>query len=202
MPVPMMPPMPSNVRCVAFNARRSWLPEDSCSCSSAMDLVARSWRAAMGPPFLCRGLYTSTLWKASQRAPPVPCARSARPQLRRHVRREQLDQRRVNFGRAADDVSSLSVLRAIERADVSARLLDEQRARGRVPRAQADLPERIDSAGGDVGEVEGRRAGTPHARGLQAHRAQHVEISLEMPCVGAVGEAGGDQRALEPARLA
>jgi len=45
MPVPMTPPIPSSVSCVAVSARRSWLPEDSCSCSSAIDLVARSWLA-------------------------------------------------------------------------------------------------------------------------------------------------------------
>jgi hypothetical protein len=42
------------------------LPVDSCSCSSAMDLVARSCRA-MKPPIFREGLYTSDPWKASER---------------------------------------------------------------------------------------------------------------------------------------
>src|SRR5258708_2615238 len=57
-PVPMMPPIPSSVSCVAVSARRSWLPEDSCACSSAMDLVARSCRAMEAPVFFRRRLYT------------------------------------------------------------------------------------------------------------------------------------------------
>src|SRR5207253_1622233 len=107
----MMPPMPSSVSCVAVSARRSWLPEDSCSCSSAMDLVASSCRA-MEPPRYSRGLYTSDLGKAS------------------------------------------------------------------------------------------RRAAAAHAGDLLRDRLQHLEVGVEVARVGAIGETGRDEGALERARLA
>src|SRR5438270_14034354 len=123
----MMPPMPSSVSCVAVSARRSWLPEDSCSCSSAMDLVASSCRA-MEPPRYSRGLYTSDMGKASRRAAARATAPSALPQLGRHVRREQLDEIRVHLGRSSDDLPSLPVFRTGERSDVPAGLLAQGRA--------------------------------------------------------------------------
>src|SRR5437879_5382457 len=107
MPVPMMPPMPSSVSCVAVSARRSWLPEDSCSCSSAMDLVARSW-LAIEPPLFRGGLYTSDLWKASEplgegalrRAPPAVRRRAAsgRAKLLGDVRGDYFQQPHIHLG--------------------------------------------------------------------------------------------------------
>src|SRR6184192_3996980 len=200
-PVPMMPPMPSSVSCVAVSARRSWLPEDSCSCSSAMDLVASSCRA-MEPPRYSRGLYTSDLGKASRGAAARVAAPSALAQLGRHVRREQLDEIRVHLGSSRDDVPTLAVFRTGERSDVPAGLLDEERPGGRVPRRQPDLPEAIDATGRDIGQIERRRARAAHAGRLLRDGLQHAEVVIEVARVGAVGEAGRDEGALEGARLA
>ena len=52
----------------------------------------------------------------------------------RHVRGERCDQRLVHFRRAGDDVAALFVRLARQRADAAASLLDQQRARGGVPR--------------------------------------------------------------------
>src|SRR5207237_8077690 len=128
MPVPMMPPMPSSVSCVAVSARRSWLPVDSCSCSSAMDLVARSCRAMEPPSFredstqAMRGKRASTRARVSA----TRCrarARFCRPcvlrraQLLGHVRCEQLHERCVYLGTAGEDVALVAVLGAAESVD-------------------------------------------------------------------------------------
>src|SRR5437667_929213 len=200
-PVPMTPPMPSSVSCVAVTARRSWLPEDSCWCSSAMDLVASSVRA-MEPPRYSRGLYTSDLGKASRRAAARATAPSALAQLGRYGRREQLDEIRVHLGSSRDDVPTLAVFRTGERSDVPAGLLDEERPGGRVPRRQPDLPEAIDATGRDIGQIERGRARAAHAGDLLRDRLQHLEVGVEVARVGAIGETGRDEGALERARLA
>src|SRR5215469_13954391 len=143
-----------------------------------MDLVARSW-LGMGPPFFRERLYTSDLGKASQ--PPaqfLPARRasSARAQLRRHVRGEQLDERRVHLGSTRDDVPLLTVFRAAEGAGTAPGLLDEERAGRRVPGAEADFPESIDPPGCDISQIERRGPGTADAGYLLGDRAQHVEI--------------------------
>ena len=92
-------------------------------------------------------------------------------QFRRYVRRQRLDQRLVHFWRAGDDVGPESILVAAERADAPAGLLDQQRAGGRVPGLESDLPEAIDAAGGDVGQIQRRRARAAHAGG-------HARVSV------------------------
>src|SRR2546429_6718383 len=186
-PVPMMPPMPSSVSCVAVSARRSWLPVDSCSCSSAMDLVARSCRAMEPPSFredstqAMRGKRASTRARVSATRCRArarfcrPCA-LRRAQLLGHVRCEQLHERCVYLGTAGEDVPLLAVLGAAERADAPAGLLDEQRPGGGVPGGKPDLPERIDAPGRDIGQTAPRRpraapAGDPHRA-----RLQHGEV--------------------------
>src|SRR5262249_1719218 len=200
MPVPMMPPMPSRVRCVAFRARCSWLPEDSCSCSSAMDLVARSW-LAMSPPVF-REDSTQAPWgkRASRRRRALPRSRHA--QLRRQVRREQLDERSVNLRRAGDDVSRLAVLRAAQGADAPPGLLDEQRSGCRVPGTQTDFPERINAASGDIGEIERGSARPAYTGRVQRHGPQHLEIGIEITGVGTIRKTGGDECPFEGACLA
>src|SRR5262245_56162979 len=49
-----------------------------------------------------------------------------------------------------------------EIADAATGLLDDERARGDVPRVEADLPEPIEPARGDVGEIDRGGAETPH----------------------------------------
>src|SRR5690349_13935838 len=68
------------------------------------------------------------------------------------VRSEQLHERFVCFWRPRNDVAALRIRPARQRADAAAGLLDEQRSRGRVPRLQADFPERVGAAGCDISE--------------------------------------------------
>ena len=49
---------------------------------------------------------------------------------------------------------------ALQRGDDAARLANEERAGGDVPRGEAELPEGLEAAAGDVGEVERGRAGS------------------------------------------
>src|SRR5882762_10911228 len=124
MPVPMTPPMPSSVSCVAVSARRSWLPVDSCSCSSAMDLVARSW-LAMGPPIFREDSTQGIRGKRASGGADSRARASGAAQLLGDVRREQLQKRGVDLGRAGEDVPLLAVFGTAERADAPASLLDE-----------------------------------------------------------------------------
>ena len=57
------------------------------------------------------------------------------------------------------------VLGAAERADAAAGLLDQQRAGGGIPGLEPDLPEAIDAAGGDIGQIERRGARAADAGG-------------------------------------
>jgi hypothetical protein len=118
------------------------------------------------------------------------------------MRCEQLHQRGVHLGRTGDDVSALRVLVAGERAAAAPRLLDEKRTRGRIPGAQADFPERVYASGGDVSQVERGGAGAAHTRRVLGDRLEHAEVRIEVARIGTVGEASGDQRALDGARLA
>ena len=139
MPVPMMPPMPSSVSCVAVSARRSSLPEASCACSSSIDLVASSC-CAMEPPIL-REDSTQAAWESEPaRRAIAACSAYASRSSAGTCGRQQLQQRRVHLRRAGDDVSRLAVLSAGERADAPAGLLDEQRPRGGVPGLRARSP--------------------------------------------------------------
>jgi len=52
---------------------------------------------------------------------------------------------------------------AVHVAHVATRLLDNQRARRDVPLLEAEFPKPVDAAACDVGEVERRRTGAPHA---------------------------------------
>ena len=73
-----------------------------------------------------------------------------------------------HLGCAGDDVPALRVRLAGQRADAAAGFEDQQRARGGVPRRQADLPEPVEAARRDISEVE--RGG---ARAADAGRRQH-----------------------------
>ncbi len=79
---------------------------------------------------------------------------------------------------------------------------DEQRARGGIPRLQADFPEGIGAARCDISEIERGRAGPANAGGVLHHGAHHAEVGIDVLHVGAIGKARGDERALRAALLA
>jgi hypothetical protein len=83
---------------------------------------------------------------------------SAKRKMRRWSRqqREQLTVHRLVA--AADRAGGEEVRFAVGAADIAAGLADQQRARGDVPGMQAALPERVEPAGGDEGEIERRAA--------------------------------------------
>src|SRR5512146_20166 len=150
MPVPMIPPIPSRVSAVAERVRCScWCPDASASWISAIDLVAKSWlrmrrdstQAIPAKPATAAGGGRAA--RASRR-------KSGRAQILRHVRREELEQRRVHLGRTRDHIAALAVLGSREGADAPARLLDEERTGRRIPRREPDFPEPVDPAGCDI----------------------------------------------------
>src|SRR5579875_1644379 len=69
-------------------------------------------------------------------------------------------------------------LRAVEVADAAAGFFDEQVAGGGVPGVQVELPEGFKAAGGDVGEVDSRRAGAADA--VRAQRELLVEMDVRV----------------------
>ena len=57
------------------------------------------------------------------------------------------------------------------------------------------------ATGRDIGKVERRGAAATHAGGFHHHGFQHPHVGVDVARVGAVGEAGGDERAVERALL-
>src|ERR1700686_699864 len=123
-------------------------------------------------------------------------------QFLRYMRRERCNQCLVHFWRTGNDICPKSILVAAERADATAGLPYHERAGGRVPGLQSHLPESVDAAGGDISQIQGRRAGAANARGHRAQHAEHGKIVVRIAFVLAVGKAGRQQCALEPALLA
>src|SRR5215472_11810882 len=62
-------------------------------------------------------------------------------------------------------------------ADITAGLADQQESGGDVPGLEAELPEPVKAAGGDIGEVEGGRAHSPHAAGSTHDRRQRIAVA-------------------------
>jgi hypothetical protein len=82
-------------------------------------------------------------------------ATPSRPQPRRAVAIDHLQQLRKDFRVAGDQVAGLQVgFVAGKVADQAAGLGDQQRAAGDVPGRQAELPEAVEASAGDVGQVE------------------------------------------------
>src|SRR3569623_1591439 len=118
------------------------------------------------------------------------------------VRCNGLQQRRVYFGVAGQYVAGfVVVIVAAEIADHAARFLEQQDAGRHVPRLQADLPEAVEPAGGDVGEVERRRSGPADAGRLRQQRLEHAEKGDDVRLVFE-RKTGAEQTALEAAGLA
>src|SRR6516164_10773598 len=62
-------------------------------------------------------------------------------------------------------------------ADIATGLADEQNSGGDVPRSEAKLPEPVIAAGGDIGEVESRRAQAPDAARRADYRDERIDIA-------------------------
>ena len=107
---------------------------------------------------------------------------------------QQREHRLVHAAVARDDVAARTRRRSAGAiAHASARLLDDQEARGDVPRVQLQLPVAVEAAARDVAEVERGAAVAAHgARVL--HEAPEVVEVVVVAVVHVVGEAGREQR--------
>ena len=77
---------------------------------------------------------------------------------------QRFEQLRQHLRRRCDDFAAIEEVRpALQVRHHPAGFLDEQRAGRHVPARQPHLPERVEPAGGDVGEVERRGARAAHA---------------------------------------
>src|SRR6185436_5455110 len=95
------------------------------------------------------------------------------------------------------DVAALQVARITRKiADEASGLQDQQSTRRHVPGRQAHLPESVEPPGGDIGEVERRCAGPPHARARSHDPPELSHVRLEAAQL-AKRKAGADQRVLE-----
>src|SRR4030095_4493529 len=122
MPVPMMPPMPIAVSATGPSDLRS---------SPFSPSAARSWTDFTASRFFSMVLVAPrlTLRGAALRGTLAQIEFRSIPQARRHVRRQQLQQRRIDLGRADDDVAVLLVFAAVQPADHAAGFGDQQGSR-------------------------------------------------------------------------
>src|SRR5688572_9891934 len=98
-------------------------------------------------------------------------------------------------------MADVAVLAAAEVAHPATRFRDEEVARRRVPRREADLPESVEPAGCNIGEVERSRSGPAHARGRTHDALEHAEVGPEPAAVLAEWKARADERAIESETL-
>src|SRR5687768_11340777 len=102
--------------------------------------------------------------------------RRAPPSARRT---DELDQLREDTTVANDQrAPGEQVVVALEAGDHAPRLADQDDARGDVPGVDAELPEGVEAAGRDVGEVERARPEPADARDLGR---DPVELGQEAP---------------------
>src|SRR5207245_10704486 len=78
----------------------------------------------------------------------------------------------------------------------AARFLDEQAARGRVPRPEPELPIAVEAARREPGEVENGRGPPPHAAGAAGDRGVLPEVVVGRLAY-VVGEAGREEALAE-----
>src|SRR6266568_4000427 len=113
--------------------------------------------------------------------------------LLRGERPDDLKHLREDLRVAADDAARIEVAGvAAKIPDQAARFLHQQRARRHVPGREAHFPEAVEPAGRDVGDVEGRGARAPDARGARGKLAEHGEVFVETLEI-AEGKSGADQ---------
>src|SRR5690606_20289992 len=118
-------------------------------------------------------------------------------QLRRAVRLDLADDAGKDARIAGHYVAALEVPRpAGEVADYAARFLDQQQAGGHVPGGEADFPEAVVAAAGDIGKVQRRGARAADVGRQLAQRLEHAQIGVDV-LRGLVREAGSQQGAVE-----
>src|SRR4030095_14800999 len=81
----------------------------------------------------------------------------------------------------------------VHSGDLPSRLRNDQSARGHVPRLQVLFPERLESAGGDVTQVE-RRGGKPRYGARTPEEISEERHKLSPLFVHVVGKTGDQQR--------
>src|SRR4051812_29072615 len=102
----------------------------------------------------------------------------------------------MHRGIAGDNGAVLAqdVAAAVERRHDTTRLTNQQRAGGDVPRRQLQLPEAVQPASRDVGEVERRGAGPPDSARRADHRGELRYVDMQ-EIERLEWKAGADQRA-------
>src|SRR5687768_11965872 len=137
-----------------------WGPD--CCRASASGIAPSGWMAVNGLFATAAEAARSPIARTSARMPGTQQDAFPRGST------QCFEQRRVDLRRRAGDLAGLEIAAlAAQVADQAAGLLDHQRARGHVPRGEAHLPERVEAAAGDVGEVERGCARAPDARALR-----------------------------------
>ena len=86
------------------------------------------------------------------------------------------------------------VFAAVEAAEDTAGLADDQAAGGDVPGLEAGFPEGIETSRGDIAQVDRGGARTPDAGGAAEHLVQHREVGTHLLAGAAEREAGTDER--------
>src|SRR6185437_10002870 len=196
MPVPMMPPIPKAISAGMPRARTRCLPAAS-SWYSETGLIANKPGFFMQCSARCRCEVHSTrrrtmqAIRSAQSGGSEPPGGSDAAQFLRYVWGECLDHCVVHLGRAGDDVRAELIGGAIEHAHAPAGLLDQQRAGCGIPGLESQLPETIDAAGRDIGEIQRGGAGPADARGQCRQRAEHREVMVDVWIVVAKRKAGG-----------
>ena len=100
----------------------------------------------------------------------------------------------MNSGRRGYDVAIFQIaLRAVFIGDDAACLADHQCPGGAIPRLQFPLPEAIETAGRDVGQVQGSRPGVADSRALRAQTRQAGQMIVQVTYTPE-WEAGGQKR--------
>src|ERR1035437_6813551 len=85
---------------------------------------------------------------------------------------------------------------AMHFADRAARLGDQQRARRHIPGLESELPERVETTAGDIGQIDGGRSGAPDSVRCHGHLVVEVDVDVLVPL--AAGKSGGSQAILQP----
>src|SRR5436190_11160531 len=122
-------------------------------------------------------------------------ARGARPSWSASA--QGLEKSAEHLRRRRGDVAGLEKgLLALQVADQASGFEYQQRARRHVPGRKAELPERIELAAGDVGEVERRGARAAYAGAGPHHRLELARIKIEARHF-LERKAGADERITE-----
>ena len=87
-----------------------------------------------------------------------------------------------------------------EIGDQPPRFLDDKRARRHIPGFQMKLPESVESARGDMTEVEGRGTGSPHPPTPKKEILEQNEVLVDV-LLNAEGESGAEQGLTESGNL-